>query len=305
MFNNNNNNIYKLIKRAKDEKCISDDPMKRIIQNPIKFVYSFTLNSKNEPCSEELQKINDNQNINQNSTNKYNKSLKNKEKKESKENKERIINNNNQENKDIILHKNSSNQKIEVKNDKLLESKNSDKKQNNYINNINKFNQKNNKNQSDQKKKINDKIEKNFINKKRINNNNEENKESIKKKDSKNKNKSSNVVKNNIIHQIYNSKNINLWENDDDSDDNNNNDDKNKEKKNENILPIHKQIEFIHKSENTFKKHDVAVKSEYDKDLDKGRIKKIHKNKIGFKKHKNYFQKISNKKIKWQNKNKD
>ena len=261
MFNNNNNNIYKLIKRAKDEKCISDDPMKRIIQNPIKFVYSFTLNSKNEPCSEELQKINDNQNINQNSTNKYNKSLKNKEKKESKENKERIINNNNQENKDIILHKNSSNQKIEVKNDKLLESKNSDKKQNNYINNINKFNQKNNKNQSDQEIKINDKIEKNFINKKRINNNNEENKESIKKKDSKNKNKSSNVVKNNIIHQI--------------------------------------------KSENTFKKHDVAVKSEYDKDLDKGRIKKIHKNKIGFKKHKNYFQKISNKKIKWQNKNKD
>ena len=44
------------------------------------------------------------------------------------------------------------------------------------------------------------------------------------------------------------------------------------------------------------------LKSEYDKDLDKGRVKKIHKNKIGFKKHKNYFQKMSNKNIKRQNK---
>jgi chaperonin GroEL (HSP60 family) len=40
------------------------------------------------------------------------------------------------------------------------------------------------------------------------------------------------------------------------------------------------------------------TKSDYDKELDKGRLKKIHKNKIGFKKHKNYFQKISNKQLK-------
>ena len=104
--------------------------------------------------------------------------------------------------------------------------------------------------------------------------------------------------KNNIIHNIYNSKNINLWE-DEDSEDNN---DKKKEMKNENIMPIHKQIEFIQKCQNGFKKHDVAVKSDYDKELDKGRIKKVHKNKISFKKHKNYFQKISNKNIRRQNK---
>ena len=67
-------------------------------------------------------------------------------------------------------------------------------------------------------------------------------------------------------------------------------------------MPIHKQIEFIQKSGDTFQKHNVAIKSEYDKDLDKGRVKKIHKNKIGFKKHKNYFQKMSNKYIKKQNK---
>ena len=49
----NNNNIYKLIKRAKDEKCNSTDPMRKIIPNPVKFVYSFTLNSQNESFSEE------------------------------------------------------------------------------------------------------------------------------------------------------------------------------------------------------------------------------------------------------------
>ena len=78
----NNNNIYKLIKSAKDEKSISDDPMKTIIPNPIKFVYSFTLNSKDEPNSEELEKNNDNQNISQNSINLNNKPLKNKDNKE-------------------------------------------------------------------------------------------------------------------------------------------------------------------------------------------------------------------------------
>ena len=99
-------------------------------------------------------------------------------------------------------------------------------------------------------------------------------------------NKSSKIVKNKIIHQIYNSKNINLWENESSDEDN---------EKNYNILPIHKQIEFIDKCRNEFSKHNVEKKSEYDKELDKGKLKKIHKNKIGFKKHKNYFQKISNK----------
>ena len=299
----NNNNIYKLIKRAKDEKCISDDPMKRIIPNPIKFIYSFTLNSKNVPYSEELEKINDNQNINQNSINLYNKSLKIKENKESKEKKEKKekINYNNQDKKDIFSPKNNIKHKIKEKNDKLLDEQNNDKNQINTITNINKLNQKTNKNQNNILKN-NDIKDKNFINKKRINNNNNEEKK-VKNIENKKKNKSSNFVKNNIIYQIYNSKNINLWENDDSDDNYDNNNDKIIKKKNENILPIHKQIEFIHKSKNAFKKHDVAVKSEYDKDLDKGRIKKIHKNKISFKKHKNYFQKISNKKIKLQNKN--
>lgn len=95
-------------------------------------------------------------------------------------------------------------------------------------------------------------------------------------------------MKNKIIHQIYNSRNINLWENE------------SSEEKNDNILPIHKQIEFIDKSKEEFSKYKVEKKSEYDKDLDKGRLKKIHKNKISFKKHKNYFQKISNKQLKKQ-----
>ena len=66
------------------------------------------------------------------------------------------------------------------------------------------------------------------------------------------------------------------------------------------ILPIHKQIEFIDKCKNDFTKYNIEKKSDYDKELDKGRLKKIHKNKIGFKKHKNYFQKISNKQLKKQ-----
>ncbi len=52
------NNIYKLIKRAKDKNCNSTDPMKRIIPNPIKFVYSFTLNSGNKPYIDDNIKIN-------------------------------------------------------------------------------------------------------------------------------------------------------------------------------------------------------------------------------------------------------
>lgn len=279
----NNTNIYKLIKRAKDEKCISDDPLKRIIPNPIKFVYSFTLNSKNEPYSEELSKLEENENINI----KYN-SPKIEEHKEINLNNKKI-----KEKNDIIFPKNNNKQNIEEKYYKSLEEKKVKNKQKKNCNNINTCNQqlelnKNNKLNNKQDIKLNDKIEKNFINKKTI----QENKEKIENNKEKRKNKSSHVVKNNIIHEIYNSKNINLWE-EDDSDTNENNNDKIKEKNNENFLPIHKQIEFIHKCKNGFKKSDVAVKSDYDKDLDKGRVKKIHKNKIGFKKHKNYFQKIS------------
>ena len=284
----NNNNIYKLIKRAKDEKCISKDPLKRIIPNPIKFVYSFTLNSKNEPYSEEKIKFQENDNIN----------LKYTQKKEESKN----INFNNtikeKRKKDMIFQNKNDKQNILEKDYKSLEGKKTKIKQKTTdINNISIYNQqlylnKNINLNSTQSIKSDNKKEKNFINKKRIPEYNGKNEN--------NKKKCSNVVKNNIIHQIYNSKNINLWE--DDSESNENNDDKHKEKNNEYFLPIHKQIEFIHKCQNGFKKYVVEKKSDYDKDLDKGRVKKTHKNKIGFKKHKNYFQKISNKNIKRQNK---
>ena len=123
-----------------------------------------------------------------------------------------------------------------------------------------------------------------FLNKKR--NLEIKQKKEINNQEAYNNNASSKIIKNKIIHQMYNSKNINLWE------------DESNDEKNENILPIHKQIEFIDKCKNEFSKHNVEKKSEYDKDLDKKKKKKIHKNKISFKKHKNFFQKISNKQLK-------
>ena len=230
----NNNNIYKLIKKAKDENIITNNPILKIIQHPITFVYSFTLNAQNEPIFEEKNDI----------------SLKVENKKEN------LLKNNNDKNKG------KQNNDINMS-------------QKNINNNINKY--------DDKIKKVNDK-EKMFLNKKRkleIKQKNE-----IIKPEKNINNSSSQIIKNKIIHQMYNSKNINLWE------------DEATDEKNGNILPIHKQIEFLNKCKNEFNKHIVEKKSEYDKDLDKGRIKKVHKNKISFKKHKNYFQKISNKQLK-------
>ena len=227
----NNNNIYKLIKKAKDENLNTIDPISKIIQNPITFIYSFTLNAQNEPILED-----EDGNI-----------FKAKIKQENQ------IKNKNDKNKDnnIKLNKLKEENKIDI--------------------NIDKY------------RKI-DK-DKNFLNPKRLNKKRDLHK--IPNKESKElSNNKSKQVKNKAIHQIYNSKNINLWENE------------SSEEKNDNILPIHKQIEFIDKCKNDFTKYNIEKKSDYDKELDKGRLKKIHKNKIGFKKHKNYFQKISNKQLK-------
>ena len=221
----NSNNIYKLIKKAKDENLNISDPISKIIQHPITFIYSFTLNAQNEPIKEDkvdnfISKINQN-----NQT-------------QIKKNKDNNIN--------IKLNK----LKEEVKNNNDMD-----------------------------KYKIIEK-NKNFLNKKR------DLEKNIKKEYKQSSQNPSKIVKNKMIHQIYNSKNINLWE------------DESSEEKNDNILPIHKQIEFIDKCKNDFSKYNIEKKSDYDKELDKGRLKKIHKNKIGFKKHKNYFQKISNKQLK-------
>ncbi len=235
----NNSNIYKLIKKAKDDNLNTKDPLSKIIQNPIKFIYSFTLNSNNEEFIEEEK----------------------------------------EEKKEIKISENPLKNKIKEKNIKhdII----------NNDNNINIYNNINIKKNIDEKK---------FLTKKK-------NPEKIEQKEKNTVqnielNKKSNIskaVKNNIIHQIYNSKNINLWENESSDEDENK-----KSVNDKDILPIHKQIEFIDKCKNAFSKYDVAKKSEYDKELDKGRVKKIHKNKIGFKKHKNYFQKISNKQLKKQ-----
>ena len=230
----NNNNIYKLIKKAKDENINSGNPIFKIIQHPITFVYSFTLNAQNEPIFEEKSEI----------------PLK-------------------VENEKEILIKNKNDKDNYLQN---KEKKSINASKNNINNDINK-NEANN-------IKVNNK-ETIFLNKKRNLEINQ--KKEINNQGAYNNNASSKIIKNKIIHQMYNSKNINLWE------------DESNDEKNENILPIHKQIEFIDKCKNEFSKHNVEKKSEYDKDLDKDRIKKVHKNKISFKNHKNYFRKISNK----------
>ena len=290
----NSNNIYKLIKKAKDENCNATDPMKKIIQNPIKFVYSFTLNSENEPIFEEKNKFQEDIKIkvNTNDLSDKNKNNINTEKEKTKvvkNERKDLCKNQNKKNKNITIKENSHSNKFYEENTNLAQNQ-LEKTKNILQNNNNKFNSNN---------KIN-KIEffnqKNFISKKRTNNNDHKEQDNLKEMPK--KNNSSKYVKNSMIHQIYNSKNINLWE-DEESDRENNS----KIKENKNILPIHKQIEFIHKCKKEFSKHDVAKKSEYDKDLDKGKIKKIHQNKIGFKKHKNYFQKISNKQMKKQKNN--
>jgi len=229
----NSNNIYKLIKKAKDETLNTSNPISKIIQHPITFIYSFTLNAQNEPIFEEELEIPF--------------KVKNNQENQIKIKNDKNINTNNLKNESRINDGND-----EIKKSNLGKFKNVNEKQNIFLNKKREL-------ETNQNKEIH-------------------NSDSF--------NKSPKLVKNKIIHQIYNSKNINLWESE------------SNEEKNENILPIHKQIEFVDKCKNEFAKHNVEKKSDYDKDLDKGRIKKIHKNKIGFKKHKNYFQKISNKQIK-------
>ena len=223
----NSNNIYKLIKKAKDENLNTSDPISKIIQHPITFIYSFTLNSQNEPIKEDEPN-----NIFKTRINQLNQTQ---------------------------IKKNKDNNNININLNKLKEEVKNDNDMDKY-----KIIEKN----------------KNFLNKKR------DLEKNIKKEHKESLQNPSKIVKNKIIHQIYNSKKINLWE------------DESIEEKNENILPIHKQIEFIDKCKTDFSKYNIEKKSDYDKELDKGRMKKIHKNKIGFKKHKNYFQKISNRQLK-------
>ena len=220
----NSSNIYKLIKKAKDENLNKYAPISKIIQHPITFIYSFTLNAQNEPILEE-------------------------------------------ESETIFKAKLIKDNKTQIK-----------KIKDNNIK-LNKLKEES-KNDNDKDKFRMVQKNKNFLNKKRDleTHKKEEHKESMQKPQK--------IVKNKMIHQIYNSKSINLWETE------------NKEEYNDNILPIHKQIEFIDKCKNDFSKYNIEKKSDYDKELDKGRIKKIHKNKIGFKKHKNFFQKISNRQLK-------
>lgn len=298
----NSNNIYKLIKKAKDENCNTTDPLKKIIRNPIKFVYSFTLNSLNEPIFEEKIKIQEDEKININIKDSPDKNNLDKDKEKEKEitkvinnkiEKKDIGKNQNNNNKNINKKENNNNYKFFEKNTNIIQNK-KEKPKNILQTNDNKFNIKNKNNQIVFK-------DQNFINKKRTNDDSHKEQSSI--KEISKKNDSSKFIKNIMIHQIYNSKNINLWEDEESESENNDGEKNSKIKENKNILPIHKQIEFINKCKNEFSKHDVAKKSEYDKDLDKGKVKKVHKNKIGFKKHKNYFQKISNKQLRKQNKN--
>ena len=128
-----NNNIYKLIKRAKDEKSISDNPLKRIIPNPITFVYSFTLNTNNETYKEEIEKNQEISSINIKSFILNNESIKNEKNKEIKKRNGSI-----KENK--IKDINEPKREKEIKdNNPKLESEKPDKKeiynQNNAINN--------------------------------------------------------------------------------------------------------------------------------------------------------------------------
>lgn len=325
----NNNNIYKLIKRAKDDNCISDDPIKKIIPNPIKFVYSFTLNSKNEPEKEEQIKYEESsedihpKNKKEQKNDEDKKLIKNIKNNEIESESYRIKNNklenkNNSYNKNLeigndekqehsnsktkIINKLANKTTINNTNENLKEIKNKNKSKN-KINNINNLNVTNKTNENNKNKKNtnnqNKLNEKNidFLNKKRNEDTINKKNEKFQNNNNKKKPENKNLVKNNLIHQVYNSKNINLWE--ESSDDESNNQNNNQQK---NILPIHKQIEFIQKSKDSFNKPDVAKKSDYDRDLDKGKLKKIHKNKITFKQHKNYFQKISNKIINKQKK---
>ena len=91
------------------------------------------------------------------------------------------------------------------------------------------------------------------------------------------------------LNKLYNSNRISLWESDEDENDNINNDNQNK--------LLQSQINFISKVKENFTDKNVKEKTEYDINLDKGKVKKVHKKNDQKFKHNNYFQNISNKKI--------
>ena len=126
----------------------------------------------------------------------------------------------------------------------------------------------------------------------------ESKKELILNKNKKNKNEylNKNTLSNNKhliqkqeLNKLYNSNRISLWESDEDENDNINNN-------HQNIL-LQSQIDFISKVKENFTDKNVKEKTEYDINLDKGKVKKVHKNNDQKFKHNNYFQNISNKKI--------
>ena len=126
----------------------------------------------------------------------------------------------------------------------------------------------------------------------------ESKKELILNKNKKNKNEylNKNTLSNNKhliqkqeLNKLYNSNRISLWESDEDENDNINNN-------HQNIL-LQSQIDFISKVKENFTDKNVKEKTEYDINLDKGKVKKIHKKNDQKYKHNNYFQNISNKKI--------
>ena len=126
----------------------------------------------------------------------------------------------------------------------------------------------------------------------------ESKKELILNKNKKNKNEylNKNTLSNNKhliqkqeLNKLYNSNRISLWESDEDENDNINNDNQNK--------LLQSQINFISKVKENFTDKNVKEKTEYDINLDKGKVKKVHKKNDQKFKHDNYFQNISNKKI--------
>jgi hypothetical protein len=126
----------------------------------------------------------------------------------------------------------------------------------------------------------------------------ESKKELILNKNKKNKNEYSNkntlsnnkhLIQKQELNKLYNSNRISLWESDEDENDNNNNDNQNK--------LLQSQIDFISKVKENFIDKNVKEKTEYDINLDKGKVKKVHKKNDQKFKHNNYFQNISNKKI--------
>ena len=126
-------------------------------------------------------------------------------------------------------------------------------------------------------------------------------KDIILKKDNKNNNNEflerkrnlnyKNLIKSQGLKELYNSNKISLWESDNEEDENIVNEDKH------NKL-LQSQINFISKANEHFIDKKVKEKSEYDIDLDKGKVKKVHKKNDKRFKHESYFQSISNKKLK-------